>query len=129
MTWLFRINLVFFSLLVVEPFLAGAVAQKPAFEVATIRPSRESVKFEHDGKTEFSGDTLRMQDVTVNTCIKLAYHVQDRQIAGPGWLTSDHFDITAKADGAVDEDTMKQRCFNLCSPTGLVSASIASIER
>src|SRR5208282_5230084 len=108
MTRPFRFSLVFLSLLVVEPFLAAAAAQKPAFEVATIRPSKESVKFEHDGKTEFLGDTLRMQDVTVNTCIKLAYHVQDRQISGPGWLASDHFDITAKTDGPSDQETMKR---------------------
>ncbi len=108
MTRLFRINLVLFAFLVFEPFVAGAAAQKPTFEVATIRPSREAVKFEHDGKTEFLGDTLRMQDVTVDTCIKLAYHVQDRQIAGPGWLETDHFDITAKTDGPADEDTMKR---------------------
>ncbi len=108
MARLFRINLVCFYFLVVGPFLAGVAAQKPTFEVATIRPSREAVKFEHDGKREFSGDTLRMQDVTVNTCIKLAYHVQDRQIAGPGWLGSDRFDITAKTDGPADEGTMKR---------------------
>jgi hypothetical protein len=63
MTQLFRINLVFLSLLVTEPFLAAAAAQKPTFEVATIRPSRESVKFEHDGKTEFSGDKSRCRAV------------------------------------------------------------------
>jgi uncharacterized protein (TIGR03435 family) len=108
MTGMFRFNSLLLPLLVVGPFLAGATAQKPAFEVATIRPSRESVKFEHDGKTEFLGDTLRMQDVSVNTCIKLAYHVQDRQIDGPGWLASDRFDITAKTDGPSDEDTMKR---------------------
>jgi uncharacterized protein (TIGR03435 family) len=103
-----RITLVRLLLLAAGPFQPGAAAQGPAFDVATIKPSAESVKFEHDGKTEFSGETLRMQDVTVNTCIKLAYHVQDRQIAGPSWLQSDHFDITAKADGPVDEGTMKQ---------------------
>lgn len=103
-----RIILALLFVLALEPFLTAAAAQKPAFEVATIRPSKESVKFEHDGKTDFSGDTLRMQDVTVDTCIKLAYHVQDRQIVGPNWLETDHFDITAKTDGAADEDTMKQ---------------------
>jgi uncharacterized protein (TIGR03435 family) len=108
MSRMFRFNLVFFSLLVVGPFPADSAAQKPSFEVATIRPSRAQVKFEHDGKTEFLGDTLRMQDVTVDTCIKLAYHVQDRQIAGPSWLETERFDITAKADGPADEDTMKR---------------------
>lgn len=108
MTWIFRFTLFVLAFLVVEPFLPGAAAQKPTFEVATIRPSREAVNFEHDGKTEISGDTLRMQDVTVDTCIKLAYHVQDRQIAGPDWLQTERFDITAKTDGPADEDTVKQ---------------------
>ena len=53
------------------------------------------------------GNTLRMQDVTVATCLKLAYHIQDRQM-GPDWLQTDRFDITAKADDSIDEDTMKQ---------------------
>jgi hypothetical protein len=44
--------------------LAG---QQPAFAVATIRPSSAQVQFEHDGKTELTGDTLRMQDVTLTT--------------------------------------------------------------
>ena len=88
-------------------FPALAQAQKPAFAVATIRPAKQSVQFEHDGNTELVGNTLRMQDVTVATCLKLAYHIQDRQIAGPDWLQSDRFDITAKADDPIDEDTMK----------------------
>ena len=49
-----------------------------AFAVASIRPSAAEVKFEHDGKTETTPGTLRMQDVTVSTCIKWAYGVQDR---------------------------------------------------
>jgi uncharacterized protein (TIGR03435 family) len=108
MTWIFRFTFFVLPFFVVEPFLPGAAAQKPTFEVATIRPSREAVNFEHDGKTEISDDTLRMQDVTVYTCIKLAYHVQDRQIAGPDWLQTERFDITAKTDGPTDEDTVKQ---------------------
>lgn len=103
-----KFSLALLCALAVGPFIATAAAQTPAFEVATIKPSKEAVKFEHDGKTEFSGDTLHMQDVTVNTCIKLAYHVQDRQIDGPDWFQTDRFDITAKADGHEDEDTMKQ---------------------
>ncbi|HKO20862.1 MAG TPA: TIGR03435 family protein [Acidobacteriaceae bacterium] len=83
-------------------------SQRPSFAVATIRPSAAPVAFEHDGNTQFSADTLRMQDVTVSTCIKLAYHVQDRQIIGPEWIRSDHFDITAKSDGPAEEEEMKR---------------------
>jgi uncharacterized protein (TIGR03435 family) len=80
---------------------------QPTFAVATIRPSAEAVKFEHDGKTETLPGTLRMRDVTVNTCIKWAFGVQDSQISGPGWMQADHFDINAKADGPVGDAQMK----------------------
>lgn len=85
----------------------AARAQQPAFAVATIRPSSSAVPFEHDGKTDTSPGTLRMQDVTVHSCIKWAYGVQDSQIAGPAWLESDHFDIVAKANSPATEAQMK----------------------
>ena len=84
-----------------------AAAQSPAFAVATIHPSAAAVQFEHDGKTEFLTDTLRMQDVMVSTCIKLAYHVQDSQIVGPAWIGDDRFDITAKSDSPTGEAAMR----------------------
>ena len=65
------------------------------------------VQYEHDGKTETKPGTLTMRDVTVATCIKWAYGVQDSQIAGPEWLQSEHFDIVAKADEPVADDRMK----------------------
>ena len=83
-------------------------AQQPAFAAATIRPSAAEVKFEHDGAIEFHGDTLSMRDVSVQTCIKWAYGVQDSQISGPGWIDSDKFDIVAKADSPATEAQMKQ---------------------
>jgi uncharacterized protein (TIGR03435 family) len=88
------------------PFAHAAIAQT-AFAVATIRPSAAAVQFEHDGRTEISPGSLNMRDVTLNTCIKWAYGVQDSQILGPGTLKSDHYDIVAKADGQVGEEQMK----------------------
>jgi uncharacterized protein (TIGR03435 family) len=89
-------------------FLAlPAFAQQATFAVASIRPSAAEVKFEHDGSTETTSGTLRMQDVSVETCIKWAYGVQESQIAGPAWIDSDKFDITAKADGPTTDDQMK----------------------
>ena len=85
-----------------------ALAQQPSFAVATIHPSSASVNFEHDGATEVHGDTLTMHDVTVDSCIKWAYGVQTSQIAGPGWMDSDRFDITAKSDGPASETAMKK---------------------
>jgi len=89
-------------------FYASAVlAQQSTFAVATIHPSSGDVKFEHDGATEVTGDMLRMRDVTVDSCIKWAYGVQNSQIDGPGWLDSDRLDITAKSDGPATEAAMK----------------------
>src|SRR5271163_197202 len=87
--------------------LGCLTASAQAFAVASIRPSAAEVKFEHDGKTETTPGNLRMQDVTVSTCIKWAYGVQDSQISGPEWLQSQHYDIVAKADGPVAADQMK----------------------
>jgi uncharacterized protein (TIGR03435 family) len=87
--------------------LGCTAASAQAFAVASIRPSAAEVKFEHDGKTETTPGTLRMQDVTVSTCIKWAYGVQDRQISGPEWIQSQHFDIIAKADEPATDDQMK----------------------
>lgn len=86
----------------------ATMAQRPTFAVATIRPSAADVKFEHDGATEIHGNTLSMRDVTVDSCIKWAYDVQNSQIAGPGWMDSDRFDVTAKSDGPAREDDMKK---------------------
>ena len=96
-----------FGLLVLVSTFLVRPGEAQAFAVSTIRPSAEAVKFEHDGKTETSPGTLRMRDVTVNTCIKWAYGVQDSQILGPVWLGADHFDINAKADGPVGDAQMK----------------------
>jgi len=90
-----------------------AKAQQTAFSVATIRPSSSEVKFEHDGKTDLIPGTLRMQDVSVQTCIKWAYGVQPSQISAPGWTDTEKFDIVAKSDGPATEDQMKLMMQNL----------------
>jgi uncharacterized protein (TIGR03435 family) len=87
--------------------LNGALVFAQTFSVASIRPSAGQVQFEHDGKTEITPGAIAMRDVTVATCIKFAYDVQDSQISGPDWLQSDHFDILAKADSPVAKDQLK----------------------
>jgi uncharacterized protein (TIGR03435 family) len=94
-------------------FVRTATSQQPVFAVATIRPSVEAVQFEHDGRTEISPESLRMKDVTVNTCIKWAYGIQDSQILGPSLLRSDRYDITAKSDSPAAASQMKLMLQNL----------------
>lgn len=87
--------------------LLSATASAQTFAVASIRPSAAEVQFESDGKTATTPGNLTMRDVTVATCIKWAYGVQDSQISGPEWLKSEHFDIEAKADAPVPDDQLK----------------------
>ncbi len=96
------------TLILFAMLLCGGVAQAQAgFAVASIRPSAERVPFESDGETKLLPGTVHMRDVTIETCIKWAYGVQRAQVLGPGLLTSERYDITAKADGVASEDQMK----------------------
>jgi uncharacterized protein (TIGR03435 family) len=85
----------------------GAASAQPAFAVASIRPSSAQVQFEHDGITETTPGSVRMRDVTVATCITWAYGVQHGQVSGPAWMENEHWDIQAKADGAVKDEQLK----------------------
>jgi uncharacterized protein (TIGR03435 family) len=96
------------ALILIAMLISGGMARaQVAFAVASIRPSAEQVPFESDGETKLLPGTLKMRDVSIETCIKWAYGVQRGQISGPGMMTSEKYDIVAKADGAATEDEMK----------------------
>ena len=76
-------------------------AAPPAFEVASIKPNNSG-----DGRVMLGNQPGRFTatNVTLRMLIRNAYQMQDFQISGgPGWLNSDHFDIVAKIDPAVQE--------------------------
>ncbi len=84
------------------PLLMGALSAQapqtadaaPAFEVAAIKPNNSG-----DGRVMMMNQPGRFiaTNITLRLLIRNAYQVQDFQISGgPGWLTSDHFDINAK---------------------------------
>jgi uncharacterized protein (TIGR03435 family) len=86
---------------------AGMAQAQASFAVASIRPSAAEVKFESDGETKLLPGSVKMRDVTIQTCIKWAYGVQRAQVLGPGLLTSEKYDLEAKAEGPATEDEMK----------------------
>jgi len=77
--------------------LTVAAHAQTAFDVATIRPSSGQVQFERSGKTVFDHGTLSMHDVTVSSCIELAYGVPQPIVKGPSSIKDVHYDIIAKA--------------------------------
>ena len=82
----------------------------PKFEVASIKPDKTETPGRmlfrimdpsNDGRFYATGPTLKM-------LIRIAYDVQDSQIVGgPSWMNSEHFDIQAKADDAVNAQLKK----------------------
>jgi uncharacterized protein (TIGR03435 family) len=87
------------SYFVLRTFCALLVAQAPmAFDVASIKPNNSGAVGEQVRFYPPSG-RVTMTNVTVKRLIQNAYQLQDQQIAGgPGWITSEHFDIVANSE-------------------------------
>jgi uncharacterized protein (TIGR03435 family) len=73
----------------------------PAFEVASIKPTQMT-----DGHVHINRDPgmLRMENVTLQDCIREAYRVTDYQISGEKWLGPDRYDLVAKMPAGATED-------------------------
>ena len=83
----------------------GAQSAAPAFEVASIKRNKSGDGFMGMGMQP--GGRLTMMNMPVRQLIVRAYGVQPYQVlGGPSWITSDRFDITAKAPGDASPQQM-----------------------
>jgi uncharacterized protein (TIGR03435 family) len=76
----------------------GQTAPAPAFEVASIKPS----KAEPGSSSGINEDKGRISAhyVTLRRCIRGAYNVPENQVlGGPKWIDDERYDIEAKAAG------------------------------
>jgi len=88
------------------PFSAPAPASKsdapqpPAFEVASIKPSKAGDSHSRSG---FNNGRFTAENIQLKTLLQYnAYGIPEPQIlGGPSWLSSERFDIDAKVDDAV----------------------------
>ncbi len=78
--------------------LSAQAAPSPLqFEVASVKPNRSGSGGVQVGIQP--GGRLQATNVTLRDLIRIAYQVQPFQIVGgPSWLSSDRFDIAAKAE-------------------------------
>jgi len=83
----------------------GQPAPPPAFEVASIKPSKAE-----PGSSGITSDKGRIsaRNVTLRRCIRGAYNVPETQVlGGPKWIDDERYDIDAKAASpAGDNDLM-----------------------
>jgi uncharacterized protein (TIGR03435 family) len=95
---------------------AQAAAEQPShltFEVATIKPTEPGVQ---SGmiKPLPGGDGYTVQNLSVKMMIIVIYRVPGRQIlGGPEWLSSERFDVEAKADRAYGVEELHEMFRNL----------------
>src|SRR5881394_1992432 len=78
-------------------FLAVWLLQtaRPAFEVASIRPSTGAPRQAVAAAGVVDGAHFRIAGLTIKDYISTAYALKLNQISGPDWITTDRFDIAA----------------------------------
>jgi uncharacterized protein (TIGR03435 family) len=82
----------------------AAFSQTQAFEVASVKPNGNS---SGEAYVQVVAGSLRMRNIPLRNLIQLAYGVEGYQISGgpslprlvSEWISSDRFDIEAKAPG------------------------------
>jgi uncharacterized protein (TIGR03435 family) len=77
------------------------------FEVAVVRmyPPGAIVPLGAQG-FQVASDGLRAAHLAVRGCLQWAYNIAD--VDGPGWITNESYDITAKAGRPVSDAEIKQ---------------------
>jgi|HubBroStandDraft_1064217.scaffolds.fasta_scaffold113087_2 uncharacterized protein (TIGR03435 family) len=88
----------FLVLLLALRTLGQAAANQLAFEVASVKPSKNTAS---PNLTEFApgGQRFTATNTPLRLLIMIAYDVNVRQFSGgPGWLNSEFYDVEAKAE-------------------------------
>ena len=83
-----------------------ARTQVLVFDAATVKPNNSGTG---SSSTQSTNGLLRITNQTLLRMIQYAYNVRDFQISGgPAWVRSDRYDVTAKPDGSVRDQQMKE---------------------
>ena len=80
---------------------------RPAFEVASIRPSADQVTQVSAG-ARVTGSQVRIVAMSVKDYVGVAYRIRASQISGPEWLAQQRFDITATLPENVSPDQVPE---------------------
>jgi uncharacterized protein (TIGR03435 family) len=96
-----------FLALVANSAFGQAAAPRPAFSVASVKIYQPAAPFKAESQGfSMSPDGIRATHVTLRGCLQWAYQIVE--ISWPGWITSESYDIVAKADGPVPADELQQ---------------------
>lgn len=84
--------------------IAAGAAMGQAFEVVSVKPSKELSNGSHSSSNQgrFTGENLPLRAM-----ILMAYGINDYQLEGPEWLRSARFDVAAKFPEELPKDREK----------------------
>ena len=74
--------------------LAQSVKVSPAFEVASVKPNRTNERMDYG----LRGDRMFGKNMPAKGWIQIAYQVKEFQVVGPSWISTEKFEIEAKAE-------------------------------
>jgi uncharacterized protein (TIGR03435 family) len=96
------VGLMLISAMAVVPAASQTAAQRPAFEVASVKPHKSGGP---PGRLGTEGNRFIAENYPIALVIQRAYGfpyewlTRDQLIGGPGWIQNDRFDIEAKIEG------------------------------
>ena len=89
-------------------YVAGSLpAAGQAFEVASVKPSPHAVGPDYNNQLSVASSGFTAKNATLRRLIADAYGVQVRQVAGPGWLDENEYDIEARTAGPVQREALE----------------------
>lgn len=103
-------------------------ARRPDFEVASIRPSEPGAR---PGGTFIppGGKRYTASNAYLKFLIQEAYHLQRDQITGgPGWISTDLYNVNAKAEKPIGIDTMHLMLQSLLADRFKLQFHFATVE-
>ncbi len=76
--------------------LAQPQPAQPTFEVASVRPSAQTVGPDYNNQIRWTADRFTAKNVTLKRLVADAWSLQLNQVIGPPWLDRNEYDIEAR---------------------------------
>jgi uncharacterized protein (TIGR03435 family) len=83
-------------------------AERPAFEVATVKPSDPNPGSPFAVAMSADGAMVRYGNITLRDALRGAFRVGDYQIVAPGWMASARFQIEGKVPAGASLDQIPE---------------------
>jgi uncharacterized protein (TIGR03435 family) len=98
------------SLAIVSALAAcpAAFAQKPTFEVASVKPAAPCCAPGQWRESTAIADRIDFRYVTLKYCLAFAWRLKEYQISGPPWISDARYDIIAKGPAGTTREQLPE---------------------